>query len=178
MIVVDIYYYHGGVFMGSGYSFVCKKCHHEYSVNLGIGMMFPTVYRACLSDIKEGKYGEEWKELASSEEYVAVDASRCLYICDSCGNWDLTYSLSLYKPKNPESIPDKQFGIKTVREWGYVPYVTLRELNSNYIFLKSYVHKCDKCGNRMHKADTERLSSLACPKCGTENEVNGIIRWD
>lgn len=166
--------------MGSGYSFKCKKCRHEYSIHLGIGMMFPNVYRSCLSDIKEGKYGEEWKKLALSEEYIAVDASRYLYICDSCGNWDLTYSLSLYKPKNPQSIPDKQFGIKTVREWGYVPYVTPRDLNCNYIFLKSYVHKCDKCGNRMHKIDEDDILSLSlsCPKCGTENKVRDEIMWD
>ena len=164
--------------MGRGYTFKCKKCQNEYSVSCGIGGAFPHVYRSCLSDIIAGKYGEEWKELALSEKYIAVDASRYLYICNSCGNWELTYSLSLYKPKDPKSIPDKQFGIKTVREWGYVPYVTPSDLEDDYIFLKSYVHKCCKCGKRMHKANTDHLASLACPKCGTENEVNGTIRWD
>ena len=164
--------------MGKGYRFKCKKCQNEYCASWGIGGAFPLVYRSCLSDIIAGKYGLEWKKLALSEEYIAVDASSYLYSCNFCGNWKIAYSLSLYKPKNPKSIPDKQYGIKTVREWGYVPYVTPLDFEDDYIFLKSYVHKCDKCGKRMHKTDIKHLTSLACPKCGTDNEIDGILMWD
>ena len=164
--------------MGKGYTFKCKKCQNEYGVSWGIGGAFPRVYQSCIENIKAGKYGEEWKTLASSQEYFAVDASRYLYICKSCGNWEISYSLSLYKPKDPESIPDMQFGIKTVREWGYVPFVTPSNLEDDYIFIKSFVHKCNKCGKRMHKANTKKLQSLPCPKCGTQNETNGMLWWD
>ena len=165
--------------MGTGYNFKCKKCHYEYMLFLGIGMRFPSKYRECLNDIKEGKYGEEWKQLALSQEYIAVDASKYLYFCNFCGNWEISYSLSLYKPKDPNSVLNQQFGIKTVREWGYVPYVTPHELEHDYTFIKSYVHKCSKCGKRMHKTDTEQLTSSACPKCGTQNRLfNEKIYWD
>ena len=45
--------------MGQGYCYTCKKCKHEYSVHLGIGMRFPTVYRDILADISDGEYGSE-----------------------------------------------------------------------------------------------------------------------
>ena len=45
--------------MGMGYSYKCKKCGHEYSVFLGVGMMYPQVYRQKLDEIAEGAYGKE-----------------------------------------------------------------------------------------------------------------------
>ena len=141
-------------------------------------MLFPKEYKACLKRIKQGKYGEEWQRLALSEEYIAVDASNYLYLCGACGYWEVSPSLSLYRPKAPETIPDQQFGIKTVREWGEVPYVMPHDLENDYIFLKSYVHHCGRCGRRMHKADPVGTFALPCPKCGTENAPGWGLKWD
>ena len=164
--------------MGRGFKFVCKNCGHEYDAFFGIGMFFLDVYEACIADIKSGKYGEEWKALLQSQEYIAVDAEKYLYVCKSCGNWKIDMSLSLYAPKEPDKIPDIQYGIKTVKEWGYVPYVTSVDLEENYSFMKSYVHKCDRCGKRMHKDFLDYSTHLPCPKCGTENNVYSPFFWD
>lgn len=163
--------------MGHGYSFICKKCRHRYDVHLGIGMMFPRVYASCISDIKSGEYGEEWKSLLLNQENIAVDASKYLYVCKSCGHWKVSYSLSLCVPKEPDKILGERYGDKT-RELRRVSYVSPLDLEMNYSHLKSYFHKCDKCGKRMHKADADKISSLPCPKCGTENEKSDSIDWD
>ena len=154
--------------MGVGYGFKCKKCGYYYDVHLGVGMMFPRVYDSCINDIKAGKYGKEWRKIALSQEYIAVDASKYLYICKSCNHWKVSYSLSLYKPKDIDSIQNKQ----------YTSYVTPSMLEYEYTFIKSYIHKCDKCSKRMCRYDINSQSSLVCPKCGTDNEVSELIRWD
>ncbi|WP_154649900.1 hypothetical protein [Butyrivibrio proteoclasticus] len=46
--------------MGTGYRFKCKECGHEYSILLGIGFLYPKVYRDTLKKIADGKYGEEF----------------------------------------------------------------------------------------------------------------------
>lgn len=164
--------------MGEGYSYTCKKCKHEYSVLLGSGMMYTNVYRRILDDISRGKYGSELQELYNSIAYAAVDGERVVYICNGCCSWELGTDVSLYAPNDPDSIPQKQFGIKTVAEWGYVPYVMRRDLEENYHLVKRQYHHCSKCGKRMHKASSKELKALPCPECGSENRFEGILYWD
>ena len=46
----------------------------------GIGMMYPQVYQEAIKDIKNGNYGAQWQQLINSEEYVAVNAERYIYL--------------------------------------------------------------------------------------------------
>ena len=103
--------------MGSGYDFKCKKCKTEYSAMLGIGMMFPRVYQGTVEDIKNGKYGPEWQQIMSSEEFVAVNAEREVYICSECKHWELDLNLALYRPKDVEAIRTKQYGCLLYTSW-------------------------------------------------------------
>lgn len=66
--------------MGRGYGFKCTKCKNEYSVMPGIGMMYPQVYQEAIKDIENGNYGAQWQQLINSEEYVAVNAERYIYL--------------------------------------------------------------------------------------------------
>lgn len=141
-------------------------------------MMYPNVYREKLARIAEGAYGTEWKELIDNTDYAAIDASKVIYICDYCNMWEIGTDITLYAPNDPESIPEKQYGIYTVEEWGYVPYVTHRDLERNYHVLKRYYRKCKKCGRRMHKASDEKERNLSCPKCGQLNRAESTVMWD
>lgn len=163
--------------MGSGVGFKCSKCGKRYHANTGIGFMFPTVYKEKLAEVKAGKYGQEWKDLALSEKLVAVDAELYLYMCKECGHWEVDYGLSLYAPNDPDEIAKEQFGEKTVEEWGEVPYVMDFD---KYHILKRYIHKCEKCGGLMHKATREEENNLPCPDCGGSPEEGylDIINWD
>ena len=164
--------------MGMGYSYICKKCGHKYSVFPGVGMMYPQVYRQKLDEIAEGAYGTERKNLVEKTSYAAIDAEEIIYICRSCNRWETGTDITLYAPDDPESISKKQYGIKTVEEWGYVPYVTGWDLKEDYHVLKRYYHKCEKCGRRMHKASEAEMQNLPCPECGETNMTEGVIMWD
>lgn len=164
--------------MGQGYGYKCKKCHYEYSVYLGGGMKYPKEYRKKIEEISTGIYGTERKNLIDKTEYAAIDADRVVYVCSACNNWELGTDVTLYAPNEPEKILKIQYGIKTVEEWGYVPYVTRWELKENYHILKRYYHKCKNCGKRMHKASEKEEINLPCPKCGEPNTAESIIMWD
>ncbi len=164
--------------MGQGYEYKCKKCRHEYSVNPGFGMLFPQQYRETLADISEGKYGKELQETYNNTPYAAVDAEYVVYVCKNCGSWKQDKDVSIYAPNDPDSIPQKEFGIKTVAERGYVPYVMRDELDSEYHIVKRYYCYCRKCGKRMHKESDDELKNLKCPKCGCANESSMGFLWD
>ena len=125
--------------MGMGYSYICKKCGHKYSVFPDVGMMYPHVYRQKLAEIAEGAYGTERKNLVEKTSYAAIDAEEIIYICRSCNRWETGTDITLYAPDDPESISKKQYGIKTVEEWGYVPYVTGWDLKEDYHVLKGII---------------------------------------
>ena len=72
--------------MGMGKIFKCENCGESFITMMGIGMNFPFEYQEIVNDIKNGKYGEEFKDLMLSREGVVVDLEKCLYICDKCGS--------------------------------------------------------------------------------------------
>ena len=164
--------------MGQGYCYTCKKCKHKYTIHLGSGMRFPTVYQSILADISQGKYGSDWQELYKSIPYAAINGEGVIYVCSGCGSWELGTDVSLYAPNDPDSISQKQYGTKTVAEWGYVPYVMPWDLTNDYHLVKRQYHRCSKCGKRMHKASSAELKTLPCPECGSENQADGDLMWD
>lgn len=163
--------------MGYGEMFKCSKCGNEYDVCLGIGFLHPDVCREELKKIKKGKYGEDWKKLALSEEYTVVDTENFVYICGKCGHWVNENAVSLYAPKDAAKLKKKKYGIKTVEEWGEVPYIMDPK---DFRLLKRKVHKCSKCGELMHKATPEEIDNLPCPKCGGEKmkDYGNSFYWD
>ncbi len=164
--------------MGQGYIFKCRKCHHEYGVNLGFGFGYPNVYTEKLEAIASGEYGDELKDLFEKTLYAAIDAEEVLYVCNGCGSWKVGTDLTLYAPDDPEALAKKEYGEQTVEEWGYVPYVTKADLREDYHAVKRRYHTCGNCGKRMHKADEKEQQSLRCPKCGTINEAKREFLWD
>ncbi len=166
--------------MGSGFGLKCSKCGKEYAAYTGIGFLFPQVYKATITDVKNGKYGEEWKSLSMGKELVAVDAERYLYVCKNCGHWAVEPGLSLYAPNDVEKLKKKKYGEKTVEQWGEVPYVMSMDLEEDYHLLKSWIHKCEKCGDEMHRATHDEEYNLHCPDCGGA-PVEGyhvLHKWD
>ena len=164
--------------MGTGYLFKCKNCKKRYSVQLGIGFLFPKVYRETLETIDNGMYDEEMQKLFRETPYAAVDAERELFICDNCGNWKVDANLSLYARNDIELLKRRSYGEKAVEELGHEPCVMRFDLEENYHLIREYSHICSKCGNVMKKNSDIIPSMLLCPKCGTENEVANLMQWD
>ncbi len=164
--------------MGSGFDYKCGKCGKEYSVLLGTGYGFTTEYQRIMKAVKSGKYGEEWKNLVSSQKYVAVDAVKYLYSCRKCGAWKEETGLSLYYPKDEKKLAKIRYGEKTVAERGGVPYVTEYDLKTDYQILKKRIHKCKKCGAVTHRMEETELLTLSCPKCGSKPADVARLLWD
>lgn len=169
--------------MGSGKSYKCKNCGEEYQVMTGFGLGFPMFFRKTIKDIKAGRYGEEWKRLINSGEYIVPDAETYLFYCKQCGTWKTDADLSLYQPRDIEAIKKKKFGETTVEERGEIPYATTHDFKEEYNLVKKRIHYCPKCNEEMTRCDNwdekeELLKALSCPKCSTKNEPLGRILWD
>ena len=142
-------------------------------------MSFPSVYRDMLADISEGQYGPELQEIYNNTPYAAINGGYVVYVCSGCSTWETDIDVSMYAPNEPDSIPQKQYGIKTAAEWGYVPYVMPRELGKEYHLVRRHYHRCKKCGKRMHKASSMELRNLPCPECGRKTQAQVIpLIWD
>ena len=119
----------------------------------------------------------------NSEEFVVADAEKYLYYCKDCKTWKVAEDLSLYAAKDPEAIRKRQFGIKTVEEWGEIPYASGMDFEDDYRLLQKRMHKCPKCRKGMIRytegdLDDPVFADLPCPKCGAPLESSGYIMWD
>ncbi len=163
--------------MGTGYTYRCNRCNYELSVCCGIGFDFPRLYMQTVQEIRQGKYGQKWKELFENTPGAAIDAERELYVSSSCGNCKEDLNLAIYKQKKSD-VPggDKEDFSTEVSEFDY-GYVMRMDLKEHYTIVKSYAHKCPECGKRMHKY---RVSDqLKCPECKEgQLEMEGILMWD
>ena len=166
--------------MGRGFEFKCCDCGKEYHINLGAGFMYPRVYEEAVEKIEEGEYGPDLKEAFESVKYAAIDASRVLFKCPDCGNWEVDMDLSIYAPNDVERVKALRFGEKTVQEWGGIPYAMAYMLEEDFHLIKEYKRSCRKCGAEMERLnDIKDCSILSCPKCGKENECEpSIVCWD
>ena len=163
--------------MGFGYSFTCKNCGERYDVDVGIGMLYPSVYEEEYAKVASGACGADRQELLRSNPYAAIDAEQVVYICDKCNCWVQEADYTVYVPKDVDQL-------KEISTWGEFEKESEYGVLCNgyskafYRVLKRYYRKCDKCGQRMRKASNAELSNLPCPKCGTRNEAEGAILWD
>lgn len=65
--------------MGLWYTLKCTSCKKEFGAMLGIGIRYPITYEELLEDIRNEKYGKEWKELIKEDENLVFDAFLYLY---------------------------------------------------------------------------------------------------
>ena len=163
--------------MGAGINVSCKCKSKSYM--LGVGMMFPDEYKTTVDMIKAGKFGEEGKNIMRTVKYAVVDIEKSLYFCEKCGNITRAKSMDYYAPKNVDKAAKEKYGIKTVEEWGEVPYwAPYMDFDNNYSLIKKTQHKCSICKHEMIRVDEEKLRNMKCPKCGEKYEVFQDMLWD
>ena len=155
--------------MSTSYSCKCKKCGEVYYVFTGIGTLMPMGYRRTLDEIRQGVWGEEYKQTLADNPLMAVDVEEEVYICGTCGRWKNEKNMNLYAPNHPEE--------KTVAEKGCEPFVMRADLLENYRLVKRRVHYCD-CGKRMRRATDSEARNLPCPHCGEVNTAKTPVLWD
>lgn len=164
--------------MGSGNSYICSNCGKNYSFMSGFGMLFPNEYKKTVKNIRDGKFGKEWKELYGTGENIAVDAQKRIYCCPKCGSWKSEQGLSLYEAADDRAVKDVKSGYPILYGDDSMPAIMGRM--PEYRLLKEWEHICVKCQCKMHEVSAEELRHLKCPGCGgaPDPEQIGIIMWD
>ena len=150
--------------MGYGVTQKCK-CGHEYSVSSGIGYLYPLVCEEKLEKIKNGGFGEDWKQaVIECGPNLKIGVEDKVYMCSDCNTWEELTETTLYKSQDDLNQENTLY---------YMPG------DEGYIAYKRTTHNCPKCGKTMKVLDEKDLSNLPCPKCG---EINGretdMIMWD
>lgn len=138
--------------MGRGISLICE-CGKKENITLGVGMLYPDVLEDTLEEIRNGVYGDEWKDLYISKEDVEVDVKKYLFYCKVCGHWEIALGLDMYEPNHPEGER----------------------------LLKEYAHRCPKCEAVMEKTDNIDdgiFKNLSCKMCGKKMRRKGFLMWD
>lgn len=82
--------------MGRIHKYICSGCGEKYSTIIGIGMMNEMLEKRMLEDIRDGKYGQEWKKLVERKDFCEIDTRKSVYICPECGRWKNEEDGSLY----------------------------------------------------------------------------------
>ena len=164
--------------MGSGFELKCSKCKKEYGIYLGFGMLYPNLYEETVKDIKDGKFGKEWKQFYEDTENVAVDVENHVFICPNCGFWKQEKGMSLYVPDNEYALKDVKKGLPIF--YGDESIPAMFGQKPEYRLVREFEHKCDKCGAKMREASESEMWGLPCPECGAspDPEEISIMDWD
>ena len=159
--------------MGNGYLIKCTKCNYMFKAMLGIGMMYPMVYNETVADIRDGKYGEEYKKFFEKHNNATVNCEAKVAVCAECGKLETVMDLSLYLPKDDEEMV-----------YIYDDYMTPNQLKRNFKKCMTYNHQCSSCGGKMKNINLlSRLEkgTLKCPDCGEKLEMDEdslFMLWD
>lgn len=151
--------------LGRGYYFYCTKCKEEHFFYVGVGMLFPMVYKKTVENIKSGKYGKEWKSFFEKYPNGMINAYKEVYYCPKCHLAKSQLNLSFYKPLDPNE-PE-------------VTDVSYQLDFSKYSLVKEYTHICRQCDQNMRNAARNIwLMPVNCPKCGERMTYGGKLLWD
>ena len=161
--------------MGRGFCFVCKSCGKAFTECLGVGFMYPKVYRDTMKAAREGTLGLKVKQFVTDNPQGAIDPKIVIAQCEKCGNYEAVPDLSMYIPKNGND-PMIHRGNWTVGD---------RDNETEYVFefdqydlINKYEHRCSSCGGRMQVLQDQEPESLKCPECGDDMIIQEEIMWD
>lgn len=169
--------------MGCWAKYECDECGFTQDLFLGVGMRFPLLSDEVRASIAEGEYGAALKEAHDRCELPAVHPERKAYACPSCGCWDVYEDATLYEPADVEAVKKEKFGIKTVEEWGKIPYIGRYEIEAGkYHEVCGYSPACPECGGPMGAVPIDlegdaQAVPLKCPNCGSADATLDTSGW-
>lgn len=174
--------------MGCGGRIVRCGCQEE-SVLDGVGMGLPSLYQETVRKIRDGKFGNEIKNIVENVRIFTVDVTDAMYHCKKCGHLETMQILNIYVPKDIEKFKKKEVGNwtageprwkSTIEELGGVPYwYPDYDSRNDFVMIYGYKHMCHVCGKKMNLVVPEKIANEKCQKCGKNYEVEELgILWD
>ena len=169
--------------MGSGYVIKCKECGFSYDVSIGIGFLYSDVCDKILEDMKNGKFGEDFKESANTITNPAIHQSDELFVCDNCGFWRASEIIDLCSPIETKKKKKCLFWIKDIlndEPKEITSYVMTAQIGRTHQIVRSVEHKCDCCRTNMHPIEESNIRrfNLRCPKCHEQLLISFPYDWD
>lgn len=169
--------------MGTGYGCTCNKCGYSYHANLGVGFMFPIVYKETVEAMKKGDYGVQGKKFFEEHPDGAIACETVIARCTECGECGQVSDLTMYVPKKNIHPNAKKHGRWSVAmPFEGAEYFTSWELDEEFDVYEKYDHRCPKCNGRAEIIEDfeNKLESgkLGCTKCDGTMEITGMIMWD
>jgi len=169
--------------MGKVYKLYCDNCGYELEATLGVGFLFPRVYKETLDEARDGKLGDRIQTFLREHPDGAIDCSLVLAQCIYCGQYETVHDLTMYLPKKklPTKDPNQRWSI--AMPFCGADYVAPWDLREYYKAFATYPHTCKHCGGDMklipEKTFERRRHSLKCPNCRSKlNEGLDVILWD
>jgi len=144
-------------FMGKAITFQCKNCGHKLKFYFGISAQYPEKYQEILNDALIGNLGAELQKFLIENPTGAIDISRVMANCESCGKFEMVRDLTMYLPKE-NFMQEKNYPL---------PF----EFEKNYKIFAKYAHKCSYCGEDVEIITEKNFSpkiKLQCPNCDSE----------
>ena len=136
--------------------YICRKCRYVFPSVTGVGYLFVDQGNKLVEAIKEGEYGEKWKDFLLSHPEGTVNCRSELLICKDCGAPKNDFNLTLYLPKRAVK-EDELNGPQFVMEKG--------KGDSVYAM---FPHTCDVCGGECVISKVIPSIPMKCPKCHGE----------
>lgn len=162
--------------------YVCERCGKRKIIWNGIGKGFPVMYNLLVNEIRDGKYGKEIQELYSSNDQMKIDASKVIYYCKSCKEWEEDYNFDLYLPKEETNkihnlcwtVDEVNSNERDMNE----EYVAPWDLYKNYKLFKRHEKSCLKCNQSYEKIQADPMGldgeifdsskyTVKCKECGS-----------
>ena len=167
--------------MSTEYVFKCSKCDYQISISLGVGFLFPRVYKETVERAKSGEFGETIRDFLNTFPEGRIDAEPALYICQECGNMEVLPELSMYLPKGELPERDNNILWSVVFPFKGESYVTHMDLENDYDIFEEYKHKCSKCQRNYTLILKEEILSnglIKCPRCKVDLDLIEFGRGD
>lgn len=148
--------------MFRGELLVCEHCGKNHYITTGGGLYFEEYSSSMLRNMKDGKFGEEYKKLVNENKNLYVDCLRKVYYCDKCENWEIKECDDVY---SSDSYSIFTHALYTNPE--------------KFVLLKAYNHICEKCKNSMRILNENEADKLKCLDCHSDLISKGLgIHWD
>lgn len=163
--------------MGTMLGYECENCSYSFSVNLGVGFLFPSAYRETVAAMKKGEYGQQGKDFFEKFPNGAVNIELVLAQCTKCGEFFSVPDLTLYVSKWDDFYKKSNGNWSVAFPFENVEYVTSSDLEMYYDEAEKYNHVCTKCHANL-KLIKELKEEPICPKCGKRMTLSEFGSWD
>ena len=109
--------------------------------------------------MKNGKFGEKFKEDANTIPNAAIHQQKALFVCDNCDSWRIDDIIDLCAPIQKSKKNNQIFSVTNEAE-NLHSYVMDADIGETYCVVGSVEHKCECCQQNMRSIKESKMIRL------------------